>query len=89
MVRFIPLFLTFAIIGIVINTITIKTIKDNSNELIKNLKENHIIIHYPNVYKWIGLIGSMFFMLLFVYNVIFPEEPDEMWVKILLGIFIL
>lgn len=87
--RFITLFLTYAIIGIAINTLFIKIIEDNSNEWIKNLKENHIIVHLHNVYKWVGLICSLVFILFFLLMVIFPNDSAEIWVGLLFGIFIL
>lgn len=86
---FVTLFLTFSIIGIVSSILTNKIIKDNSNELVKNLKEEHIIIHLPNFYKWIGLSCSIFFLLLFVLMIIFPNDTAEIWVAVLFGIFIL
>jgi len=86
---FVTLFLTFALIGITVNILTQKIIKDNSNELIRNLKEDHVIIHLPNMYKWIGLICSIFFLILLVLMVTFPNDNADIWVGVSFGIFIL
>ena len=85
----ITVFLIVAITGIVIRILINIIIKDNSNELINNLKEDHIIIHLPNIYKWIGLICSMLFLSLLILMIIFPNDTAEIWVGVLFSIFII
>jgi hypothetical protein len=65
--------------------------KDNGNEIIKNLKEEHIIIRLPKVYKWVGngvviaiFIGSV---LINIFSI--PTSSSESWVVVGLGIFTL
>ena len=86
---FITLLLTLGTIGIIVSIITNKIIKDNSTELIENIKKEHIMIHLPNIYKWIGMICSIFFLILLVLMMTFPNDTAEIWVGVLFGIFIL
>lgn len=86
---YVTLLITFAIIIIIVGFLTKRIIKDNSTELIKNLKEEHIIIHLPITYKWVGLICSISFFILFVLMITFPNDTAETWVGVLFGIFIL
>jgi hypothetical protein len=86
--QFVTLFLTFSIIGIAISILTNKIIKNISDELVKNLKEEHITIHLPNFYMWIGLSCSIFCLLLFVLMIVFPNDTADIWVAVLFGIYI-
>ena len=40
--------------------------KTNVNEVISNLGKDHIIVHLPNAYKWVGLASTSFFAILFI-----------------------
>jgi hypothetical protein len=89
--NFITLSLTYAIIGIVMYFLADKIYADNGNEIIKNLKEEHIIIRLPKVYKWIGLIGAMIVSIGSVLANTFlnPISSPDFWVVTVLGLFTL
>ena len=52
MVRIITPILIAIIVGVLFSRID----KSNSEELIKNLTREHVEIHLPKVYFWIGLL---------------------------------
>lgn len=68
-----------------------KIYADNGNEIIKNLKEEHIIIRLPKVYRWVGLIGAMIVSIgpIIVTAFLNTTGSDEPWVITGFGLFTL
>jgi hypothetical protein len=89
--KFITISLTYAIIGVVMYFIANRIYTDNGNEIIKNLKEEHIIIRLPKVYKWIGVGVAITISIGSVLGNTFlnPISSPELWVVVVLGIFTL
>jgi hypothetical protein len=73
------------IVGILLSYIT----KSNNNELLKKLSEEHLVIHLPKAYMWVGFAASSFFAICFFLMVWFPNGTGGIWVGILFWIFIL
>ncbi len=89
--KFITISLTYTIIGIVMYFLAEKIYADNGNEIIKNLKEEHIIIRLPKVYRWVGLIGAMIVSIgpIIVTAFLNTTGSDEPWVITGFGLFTL
>jgi len=87
--RFIVLLLTYSIIGLVVNTLYTNISKTNDNEVLLNLKNEHVTIHLPKLYKWVGLVCSIFSATLFLLMMLFPNDTAAIWVGIEFWIFIL
>lgn len=83
--RFIILLLTYSIIGLVVSTLYTSIYKTNVKEVLINLKNEHVTIHLPKLYKWVGLVGSIFFATF----LLFPNDTAVLWVVIGFWIFIL
>ncbi len=43
--------ITYALIALMLSFLLRQIIKENREELIQNLKEEHVIIHYPRFYR--------------------------------------
>ena len=62
--------LRYMIIAIVIGVTSMLIMKSNDKELRKNLDKEHIVVHLPKIYRWIGIIISLFFMSLLIIIVV-------------------
>lgn len=82
-IRMIIPVLIFVVLGFLINSIK----KDNSNELIKNLKKEHVIIHLPKAYFYIGLVGFLFFGICTFVMYYYPNNTTSVWVWIIFVLF--
>jgi len=83
--RFIILLLTYSIIGLVVNTLYTSIYKTHVKEILLNLKNEHVTIHLPKLYKWVGLVCSIFSASM----ISFPNDTAVLWVVIGFWIFIL
>jgi len=72
-------------IGILLSNID----KRNGNELLKNLKEEHIIIRLPNAYLWVGCLDISFFVTCFLLMILYPNDTATTWVWLLFCTFTL
>lgn len=77
-----------AIIGVVVGRIQGRIFDDQFKSLIDNHKNEHIVIRLPRVYKWIGIIGSIGTVGLFLVSGYFDDSPTELWVVIGFGVFV-
>lgn len=71
------------VLGFLINSIK----KDNSKELIKNLKKEYVIIHLPKAYFYIGLVGFLFFGICTFVMYYYPNNTTSAWVWIIFILF--
>ena len=63
--------------------------RENEAELIKNLKEEHVTIHCPAAYRWVGVVCTIFFLLFIILMTLFPNGTAETWVYFGFGAFVL
>jgi hypothetical protein len=77
--KFITISLTYAIIGVVMYFIANRIYTDNGNEIIKNLKEEHIIIRLPKVYCWVGIGVATIFSIGPVIGNMFLNAYGDLW----------
>ena len=85
MVRIITPILIAIIVGVLFSRID----KSNSEELIKNLTREHVEIHLPKVYFWIGLLVVAVFSTFCFIMFFFPNGTEAWWVWVIFIIFIL
>lgn len=68
----------FTAIPIILGMLLSYIFKRNREEIIKNLKEEHIVIHLPKAYIWVGGIDIAFCFLI----VCFPNDTVSTWVML-------
>lgn len=78
--------LSAVLIPIVISLLFSSIGKKNDEETIKNLTKEHIVIRYPKVYLWVGIIDIFLFAFLMVLTIWWPTY---IWVWVLLSFFLL
>lgn len=69
--------LTFALIPIVVQLIFSMVAKNNSKELIKNLRVEHVVLRLPRAFTWIGIAGILGFGGLFLIAVF--QDGTKNW----------
>lgn len=62
--------------------------RGNSQEIIRNLTKEHIVIRLPKVYLWIGYLEISFFAACILMTC-FPNNTATAWVRIEFGFFAL
>jgi len=77
------------LIGVAIYIIISVIDKQNTKELLENLGKEHIILHLPKVYRWIGFLDVLVFSAFLFYMISFPNGTGALWVGILFGLAIL
>lgn len=77
------------LINIVLGVISYNIEKNNEKELIKNLKNEHIVIRHPKAYSWVGYFGILFFSTAILLMVFFPNDTADTWVWVLFSGFVL
>lgn len=80
--------LSFALIPIVVQLIFSMVAKNNSKELIKNLRVEHVVLRLPRVFTWIGIAGVLGFGGLFLIAVFQDGTKNWEYVGCLIFIFI-
>lgn len=63
--------------------------KSNRKALAETLEKEHVVVHLPQAYRWIGVICSLLFVLSLLLMIAFPNDTAEIWVGIVFGIFII
>lgn len=81
--------LAVAVIPAILGIITSAIYKHNSDEFMKNLKKEYIVIRLPKAYRWIGVTGTVVFSFAFVLMVLFPNDSASVWVGVGFSAFIL
>ncbi|MEA4913981.1 MAG: DUF6560 family protein [Christensenella sp.] len=81
--------ITYALIALMLSFLLRQIIKENREELIQNLKEEHVIIHYPRFYRWVGFACTAVFSGFIILMTVFPNGTAEPWVYSVFGMFVL
>lgn len=89
MIRFFAPILSAFLTALTLSLLAIKVAKENDAELVKNRKEEHVTIHYPVVYRWVGIICTAFFSCFMILMTVFPNDTAEPWVYVGFGLFVL
>lgn len=82
-------FLICTIIIIVIATIYNYVIRNNSKELLSSTNKQHITIHLPKFFGWVGAADIVFFLGLIILMTIFPNETCSLWVYVVFSIMVI
>lgn len=77
MEQFIYRVFAYVLIAIVIVLISFLIIRQNDNELLKNLNENYIIVYLPTVYRWVGITVIMGFSLFMALMIYLPSDISQ------------
>ena len=89
MIRFFAPILSAFLTALTLSLLAIKVAKENDAELVKNRKEEHVTIHYPVVYRWVGIICTAFWLSFIILMTVFPNDTAEPWVYVGFGLFVL
>lgn len=81
--------LTYSLIPIVIGIINYIVFKSNDKELLANHNKSYIIVHSPKIYKWIGILGSVFFLFLFILYINTPDDEQVLGMIVTSILFLL
>ena len=81
--------ITPIIILIVLSVIIDRIFEHNNKEIIKNLKEEHIVIRLPKAYMWVGVSESAFCVICLILMYYFPNDTADLWVWIGFSVFLL
>ncbi len=76
------------LISVVLGLISFIDIRSHGEELIKNLGKEHIVVRYPRSYLGIGYADILFFLILFAYMILFPNDSVQPWVVISVSLFL-
>jgi magnesium-transporting ATPase (P-type) len=79
--------LAVAVIPAILGIITSSIYKHNSDELMKNLKKEHIVIRLPKAYRWIGVTDTIFSC--FLVFMMHLTKQDALWADLLGFVFLL
>lgn len=61
----------------------------NLKEMMKNKDKEHIIVHLPKQYIWVGCFGTAVPLACIVLGCFFPNDSFDLWVGIGFGFFML
>ena len=78
-----PVFIRVAspiLIALAVMCVFHKIEREHSGELLNNLENEQIIIHLPAVYKWVGYGCALFFSILILIMLFFPNGTESIWV---------
>jgi len=88
-IRFFAPTLSAFLTALTLGLLAIKIAKENDAELIRNLKEEHITIHYSAVYRWVGFVCTGFFLCFIILMTIFPNDSVVPWTYVGFSLFVL
>lgn len=89
MIRFFAPILSALLTALTLGLLALKIAKENDAELMKNLKEEHITIHYSVAYRWVGIVCAIFFLCLIIFMTVFPNGSAELWVYLVFSLFVI
>lgn len=89
MSRVLTIMITYALIALTLSFLLRQVIKENEDEFIQNLGKEHIIVHYPRFYRWVGITCAVFFSCFIILMTIFPNGSAEPWVYFEFSLFVL
>ena len=72
--------LSLALIPIVVQLIFSSVAENNGKELIKNLRAEHVVLHLPRIFTWIGVAGVLGFGGCLLIMIFFPNGSEAGWV---------
>lgn len=78
-----------ALTGIVIGWIGIYIFEKNSKELINSLKQEHVVLHLPSIFFWVGFLDIIFCSTCLFIMFFFPNGTEAWWVWTEFILFIL
>jgi len=78
-----------AIIIVAVNALFTYIVRGNDKELIENLRKEHVLVHLPKAYIWVGIADIVCFSIFFIGMIAFPNGTEAIWVGVIFGIFIL
>lgn len=81
--------ITPILIAIIVGVLFSRIDKSNGKELINNLTREHVVIHLPKVYLWIGFLVVTVFSTFCFIMFFFPNGTEAWWVWVIFIIFIL
>ncbi len=81
--------ITPILIAIVVWFLFSRIDKRNGEELIKNLTSEHVVIHLPKAYLWVGFLVVAVFSTFGFIMFFFPNGTEAWWVWILFSLFII
>lgn len=81
--------LTPALIGLGVQLLFLSILFSNDKEFMKNLKEEHIVIHQSRAFIWVGCIDILFFGAILFWTVFFPNGTEALWIEIGFALFVL
>lgn len=75
-----------ALIPIALGLLLSNIDKRNSDEIIKNLSKEHIIIRLPKAYLWVGCVEMSFTLMCLILMVLFQHDPlfELVWIALFL-----
>ena len=89
MSRVLTIMITYALIALTLSFLLRQVIKENEDEFIQNLGKEHIVVHYPRFYRWVGITCAVFFSCFIILMTIFPNGSADPWVYFEFSLFVL
>lgn len=83
-----------ALIPILLGVLLSNVGKNNYDKIETNLQKEHVVIHFPKAYLWVGCIDISFFISCLLLMILYPNNTADFWIFFLflafalLGIFI-
>jgi hypothetical protein len=66
--------ITYALIALTLSFSSQASYKENEDEFIQNLEKEHIVVHYPRFFRWVGITCAVFFSCFIILMTIFSER---------------
>ena len=89
MSRVLTIMITYALIALTLSFLLRQVLKENEDEFIQNLGKEHIVVHYPRIYRWVGITCAVFFSCFIILMTIFPNGSSEPGVYFVFGMLVL
>lgn len=86
--QFLSCILSSVLISLVLGLISSAIQKQNDKELVRNQKEEHVVLRLPKVCLWVGLLCVAFFAALLLWAILSSNETAPLWVIFCLFILV-
>ena len=72
--------LTYLLIALILFGIFALIKKSNAKELQKSQYDDHVIVHMPKIFVWIGIFAVAFFTAIVIFMSLIPNDTASAWV---------
>lgn len=81
--------LPFILIPIALGLLLSCIVKSNNEEALQSLTKEHVIVHLPKAYLWVGVITFCFSGLFIFMGIFYPNGTEKAWTFFGFGLFML